>query len=68
MALPALGSMLKTIKPFRFCCFFSLIRIRWQCIILPHGQSRMSTDGAEDYYYIMYGAEDYYIMYIMPRA
>ena len=31
----------------------------------------MSTDGAEDYYYIMYGAEDYYIMYIMyimPRA
>ena len=22
MALPALGSMLKTIKPFRFCCFF----------------------------------------------
>ena len=68
MALPALGSMLKTIKPFRFCCFFSLMRIRWQCIILPHGQSRMSTDGAEDYYYIMYGAEDYYIMYIMPRA
>ncbi len=66
MALPALGSMLKTIKPFRFCCFFSLMRIRWQCIILPHGQSRMSTDGAEDYY-IMYGAEDYYIM-IMPRA
>ena len=44
------------------------MRIRWQCIILPHGQSRMSTDGAEDYYYIMYGAEDYYIMYIMPRA
>ena len=68
MALPALGSMLKTIKPFRFCCFFSLMRIRWQCIILPHGQSRMSTDGAGDYYYIMYGAEDYYIMYIMPRA
>ena len=68
MALPALVSMLKTIKPFRFCCFFSLMRIRWQCIILPHGQSRMSTDGAEDYYYIMYGAEDYYIMYIMPRA
>ena len=67
MALPALGSMLKTIKPFRFCCFFSLMRIRWQCIILPHGQSRMSTAGAEDYY-IMYGAEDYYIMYIMPRA
>ena len=67
MALPALGSMLKTTKPFRFCCFFSLMRIRWQCIILPHGQSRMSTDGAEDYY-IMYGAEDYYIMYIMPRA
>ena len=64
MALPALGSMLKTIKPFRFCCFFfayenqmAMHHITTRTIADVHGR----RGGLP--YYVWRGGLLYYVYY-----
>ena len=64
MALPALGSMLKTIKPFRFCCFFfayenqmAMHHITTRTIADVHGRRGGLL------YYVWRGGLLYYVYY-----